>query len=102
MAQRLRPVGASEDPNPITQAAIRRSIWDKTDGKCWYCGIQTKPWLDFEVDHYLPRNQGGTDELSNLVPTCHRCNSTKGPRSPEYLRHKLGISRFYFEQLEAS
>ncbi|MFN4868131.1 MAG: HNH endonuclease [Cyanobium sp.] len=30
-----------------------------------------------EVDHIVPRNQGGSDDLSNLQALCFRCNAGK-------------------------
>ncbi len=30
-----------------------------------------------EVDHIVPLQQGGTDEVSNLQPLCHDCHATK-------------------------
>jgi hypothetical protein len=29
------------------------------------------------VDHIVPRNQGGSDDLSNLQSLCFRCNAAK-------------------------
>jgi len=29
------------------------------------------------VDHIVPRNQGGSDDLSNLQALCFRCNAGK-------------------------
>ncbi|MEO5338472.1 MAG: HIT domain-containing protein [Magnetospirillum sp. WYHS-4] len=33
-----------------------------------------------EVDHILPRNKGGTDDVSNLQALCYRCNAEKRDR----------------------
>ncbi len=33
--------------------------------------------LATEVDHILPKSQGGTDDLDNLQSLCHRCHSKK-------------------------
>ncbi|MBM7052226.1 HNH endonuclease signature motif containing protein [Rothia sp. ZJ1223] len=33
-------------------------------------------WLT--ADHVIPRSKGGTDDLSNLRPAHHRCNSARG------------------------
>jgi ATP adenylyltransferase len=33
-----------------------------------------------EVDHIVPRNRGGTDDLDNLQALCYRCNSMKRDR----------------------
>lgn len=41
---------------------------------CHYCG---KPKSN-TVDHVVPLSRGGTNEITNLVPACGRCNSRKG------------------------
>lgn len=33
-----------------------------------------------EVDHIIPRNMGGTDDLSNLQALCYSCNAMKRDR----------------------
>jgi hypothetical protein len=64
---------------------LRNQVWNKTGGKCWYCGNQTIPFgsqmNSFCADHVLPRVRGGKDELDNLVPACFHCNSTKNDKS---------------------
>lgn len=60
---------------------------------CRYCGRRCNKWGDVErdplaltVDHWLPVSRGGTNEKSNLVPCCLRCNQYKGCLSgDEYL-----------------
>lgn len=65
----------------------RELIFDKTDGDCYYCekelsfdnrGRQGRgAW---EVEHLVPRANGGTDHMNNLVPACWPCNLEKGTR----------------------
>jgi hypothetical protein len=38
---------------------------------------QTPHQRALEVDHIVPRNQGGSDDLSNLQSLCFRCNAAK-------------------------
>jgi len=33
-----------------------------------------------DVDHILPRSEGGTDDPDNLQALCWRCNQDKGAR----------------------
>lgn len=50
----------------------------KRDGfTCAYCGA-TPPNVLLEVDHIVPRAEGGTDDDSNLITACERCNRGKG------------------------
>ena len=42
-------------------------------GKCFYCGSTER----LGIDHVKPLNEGGANEVSNLVACCHGCNSSK-------------------------
>lgn len=35
-------------------------------------------WVMFTIDHHIPRSKGGSDDVSNLQPSCYRCNIKKG------------------------
>lgn len=49
----------------------------KRDGYiCAYCGLDAN-----QVDHIIPRKDGGTHDLDNLVACCKSCNSKKGALS---------------------
>lgn len=55
-------------------------------GKCIHCGRRLtlsptgRPVSRATIEHIVPRNHGGTDELSNLAVACARCNAGKGHR----------------------
>lgn len=59
--------------------------------RCQYCKIQVRRnWMernyyahDATVDHVIPKSKGGTNDRSNLVVACRRCNNAKGNRSLE-------------------
>lgn len=50
--------------------------------ECFYCGVAFAPeGPDHRtVDHRVPRSQGGTDSLRNLVFACYACNQRKRDR----------------------
>jgi len=49
-------------------------LLNKQNGKCYYCGQELTILDTFEVDHSIPRSQGGSDKLENkklLHKACH-------------------------------
>lgn len=79
---------------------IRAVIWDKTDGRCWYCGKQINPFREFAIDHVIPQSKGGPDTFDNLVPACRLCNGRKHDHDLEEFRAMQGGGSFFFETLE--
>jgi hypothetical protein len=57
--------GCSPVPAAAANAAAPAVAW------------QTLHQRALEVDHIVPRNQGGSDDLSNLQALCFRCNAGK-------------------------
>lgn len=79
-------------------AEVKDHAWMQTSGHCSYCGVALRPFSSFSIDHVTPLSRGGTNDLFNLVACCKSCNSIKGDRDVEYLRSRLGITSFWFEQ----
>jgi len=50
---------------------------------CCYCGEGVEDGAKLTLDHLTPYTNGGTNEATNLVTACHRCNSARGARSVE-------------------
>lgn len=48
--------------------------------KCWYC--QKKLNGKYHIDHRIPLSRGGSNNPSNLVLTCPKCNLSKNDRLP--------------------
>jgi 5-methylcytosine-specific restriction endonuclease McrA len=61
------------------KASDLRALRARFDGCCAYCGVK----CDAEIDHFQPIAKGGTHVLSNLLPACHDCNSSKRDHHPE-------------------
>lgn len=61
-----------------------QEIFERDNWTCQYCGLSgvgsfeqwNRAW--FAIDHVTPKKHGGTDDASNLVVSCHACNSIKG------------------------
>jgi hypothetical protein len=87
----------------------RQDIYDKSGGKCWYCGCElVKGW---HADHFLPVRRNNIGWLSeeakdalgarpcehpeneregNKVPSCASCNIMKSSLSIEDFRVRIG------------
>jgi 5-methylcytosine-specific restriction endonuclease McrA len=50
----------------------RKAVLEGSNYICHYCGGEAN-----EADHIIPVNHGGTNELSNLLPSCKKCNSSR-------------------------
>ena len=59
---------------------MKSEIIDKSDGKCFYCGITLDDDL-IEFDHVHPFSKGGKDNFENLVAACYLCNSYKSDKT---------------------
>ncbi len=58
---------------------LRYEILKKAKFRCELCGISADEKA-LEVDHITPRNNGGTDDISNLQALCYSCNAMKRDR----------------------
>lgn len=47
---------------------------------CCYCGASVEDGTQLTLDHVTPHSKGGSNEHTNLVTCCHRCNSARGNR----------------------
>ncbi len=63
---------------------VRAYLLEKFRRRCVYCG---KSNTAFELDHQVPRSRGGSDRVSNLVLSCHDCNTAKGNRTAAEFGH---------------
>lgn len=55
----------------------RATVFQRDDHRCQYCGSHAE-----NLDHVVPRSQGGEHSWSNVVAACRRCNTKKGGRTP--------------------
>lgn len=89
----LEALKARAKEHACNNESVREQVWAITGGRCYYCEVElvkSAP-IDyanpgsrgniFHVDHLVPRDAGGPDHLSNYVPACHSCNSSKGVKS---------------------
>ena len=60
----------------------RFNVYARDRNTCQYCGTMFAR-SDLNLDHVIPRSQGGTSTWENVVCSCLRCNRQKGGCSPE-------------------
>ena len=79
----------------------RKRIFDKSGGRCWYCGtdLHGKRWHE---DHFTPIYRGhdvdrsknnfyGEDVEENKVPACAPCNLFKSVFTVEEFRSEISM-----------
>ena len=70
----------------MTKKEKRQKIYRIYDGRCAYCGERIK-YKDMQVDHIIPKRNGGTDSSNNLRPSCRLCNHYKRALDVETFRN---------------
>lgn len=67
----------------------RADILSRTDFRCYSCGLPMKMEDDWWIEHILPHSHKGSDDVTNLLPSCRLCNFVRGNRPPEEVRKML-------------
>lgn len=66
----------------------RRIVYDKTGGRCAYCGCAIS-FDEMQVDHMISLHNHGADDIENMLPACRECNYYKRGSNPDGFRRKL-------------
>ena len=64
----------------------RENVFRRDDYICQYC-CESFEIAELNLDHVVPKSQGGMHTWENVVASCRRCNSKKGGRTP----HQAGL-----------
>lgn len=56
---------------------LRFEVFKRDDFQCQYCG-KSSPHIVLEIDHIIPKSEGGENNLENLTTSCFNCNRGKG------------------------
>ena len=72
MASNTKLWGSNYQQGPLYKQKLRSFIFSRSNGKCVYCGAKAT-----EIDHVIPRSNGGTNSTYNLVASCKTCNQMK-------------------------
>lgn len=73
-------------------AAEWQALCEEYDNKCLCCG-RKEPDIKLTVDHVLPIDLGGRNDIDNLQPLCKSCNSRKNNRYIDY-RNRPALLRW--------
>ncbi len=71
-------------PSPAPTVYVsrrRREIFERSGGRCHYCGTPLDLTGKWHIEHQFPRALGGGDDALNLVAACVRCNLAKSDRT---------------------
>ncbi len=73
--------GKSVSVLPVNDSSLsprtRFEVFKRDEFTCKYCG-RTSPEVVLEVDHIVPRCEGGSNDPINLTTACWDCNRGKG------------------------
>lgn len=68
---------------------LRAALFKRDDFRCFWCNTTCRPPgmgkptdATATVDHLIPVAKGGSNEFSNLVTACRRCNELRGHLDP--------------------
>jgi 5-methylcytosine-specific restriction endonuclease McrA len=60
----------------------RNRIYKRDGNECVYCGSSK----NLTLDHVIPKSRGGSNDWTNLVTSCFKCNLKKADRTPDEAR----------------
>lgn len=66
----------------------RHNIFERDRNTCQYCG-RVCDRNELNLDHVVPRDQGGPTVWENIVCSCIECNTHKGNRTPQQAGMRL-------------
>ena len=78
---------------------VREYLLEKFNRQCVYCGaVDTR----LEVEHLIPRSKGGSNRVSNLAISCHKCNQKKGAKDiKDFLSKKKELLNKILKRVKA-
>jgi hypothetical protein len=62
--------------------AVQQKVWAADGFQCVYCGRKMGNVL-MTIDHFIPLELGGANDVTNFVSSCKPCNKSKGSQDPK-------------------
>lgn len=78
----------------------RLAIYLRDGLSCCYCGSSVTDGAQLTLDHLKPYSKGGSNEATNLVTCCGKCNSSRGNRS--YTRFAAQVAGYINHGVKAT
>lgn len=73
----------------MSHESIQNQLYDTQDGKCKKCGKKVKKnKFEFDIDHIIPRSQGGSNSYDNMQLLCKVCHAEKTAKERMENRNK--------------
>lgn len=69
--------------------SVRFAVFHRDGFTCQYCGGKA-PNVAIQIDHRIPFEKGGSDDIDNLVTSCIPCNSGKSNTVIDQIGEELG------------
>jgi hypothetical protein len=61
--------------------AVQQKVWAADGFKCMYCGRKMGDAF-MTIDHFVPLELGGKNDVTNYLSACKSCNKSKGSQDP--------------------
>jgi RRXRR protein/HNH endonuclease len=84
--------GVGYQQGTLVGYTVKEYLLEKHSRKCVYCGGVSGDNI-LEVEHIVPRSQGGTNSIKNLTLSCKCCNQHKGADSLEVWSARLSNNK---------
>lgn len=81
------PPDRIERLSPETWSRLREATFERDNYLCQYCFTDGEA---LECDHIVPLAKGGTNEPSNLITACYKCNRSKRDKQITEWRGRKG------------
>lgn len=62
--------------------AVQQKVWAADGFECMYCNARMGKQL-LTIDHFIPLELGGKNDISNYLTSCKACNKDKGSQHPQ-------------------
>ncbi len=69
----------------------QQGVWARDDFTCVFCGRRMgDPNVVMSIDHWVPLELGGANDVTNYLTACTNCNKQKGSLPPQDFCRKHG------------